>query len=341
LELRKRKFTKITEVQLVDMSNNLFPVPISFHIFNRPETTLKVFEKIRNIKPSKLFITADGPRKNVEGDNEKCREVRSIVDEIDWECEVFTNFSESNKGSYKSTLEGITWVFEHVALAIILEDDCIPHQSFFRFCHELLYFYENDERIALISGNNFLFGKHKMPYSYYFSRYTHMWGWATWKRTWDQVDFAMINWPEFRDMGGLELIFKRKYEITYWQEIMQQMYDGKKGPHWDYLLLLSMYMNNALVIRSSVNLIYNTGYGVGSTHFEIKSIMHEIETKDMIFPLTHPPFICKHLVADELVDSYEFSGGYSKYIINKIISLLPKVIISFLKKIRNKYHSMF
>lgn len=145
------------------MSNNLFPVPISFHIFNRPETTLKVFEKIRNIKPSKLFITADGPRKNVEGDNEKCREVRSIVDEIDWECEVFTNFSESNKGSYKSTLEGITWVFEHVALAIILEDDCIPHQSFFRFCHELLYFYENDERIALISGNNFLFGKHKMP----------------------------------------------------------------------------------------------------------------------------------------------------------------------------------
>jgi hypothetical protein len=315
------------------MTDNLFPVPISFHIFNRPETTQKVFEEIRKIKPSQLFITADGPRENVVGDSEKCSEVRAIVNNVDWECEVFTNFSKKNKGSYKSTSEGITWVFNHVERAIILEDDCIPHQSFFRFCHELLDYYENDTRVALISGANFLFDKYTVEESYYFSRYAHMWGWATWKRTWDQVDFAMTNWSKFRDMNGLNLIFRRKYEVEYWKEIMHKMYDGK-GFHWDYLLLLSMYMNNSLVIRSSVNLIYNTGYGIGATHFENKSIMNEVETKEMFYPLIHPPFICKNIVADELVDLYEFTGGYKTYVRNKIIKFLPKTIISLIKKIK-------
>ncbi|MCP4270021.1 MAG: glycosyltransferase family 2 protein [Candidatus Brocadiaceae bacterium] len=323
------------------MSKNLFPVPISFHIFNRPETTRKVFEQIRNIKPNKLFITSDGPRENVAGENEKCREVRSIVEKIDWECEVFTNFSKSNKGSYKSTSGGITWVFKYVDRAIILEDDCIPHQSFFRFCHELLDYYENDKRIALISGNTFLFGRHNTKNSYYFSRNTHMWGWATWKRTWDQVDFAMANWSEFRDMGGLDSIFKEKHESIYWQKIMQNMFDGKIGPHWDYLLLLSMYMNNALAIRPSVNLIHNTGHGVGATHFGDKMILHEVECKNMDFPLKHPPFLCRDMVADEITDLFEFSrgysGGHSRYIKNRIINILPKVIVSFLILVKNKY----
>ncbi len=317
------------------MTNNLFPVPISFHIFNRPEITRRVFDEIKKIKPSRLFITADAPRENIASDYEKCKKTRSIVNDIDWECEVFTNFSESNKGSYKATSEGITWVFEHVERAIILEDDCIPHQSFFRFCHELLDYYENNERIALISGNNFLFGQHKIKHSYYFSRYTHMWGWATWKRTWEQIDFEMKNWPEFRSGHGLEVTFRKKHEILYWQEIMQNMYDGA-GFHWDYLLLLSMYMNNALAIRPSVNLIYNTGYGVGATHFENKSIIHEVETKKMCFPLIHPPFICKDIVADELVDSYVFSRGYGRYMMNKIIYFLPQKIIFFLKDIKDK-----
>ena len=115
------------------MNKELFQVPISFHIFNRPELTRKVFEVIKKIKPSKLFITSDGPRKNKEGEKNKCIEAKLILNEIDWECEVFKNFSEDNKGSYKSTSEGITWVFKHVDSAVILEDDCISHFSFFRY----------------------------------------------------------------------------------------------------------------------------------------------------------------------------------------------------------------
>ena len=314
------------------MTDNIFPIPLSFHIYNRPGTTLRVFEQIKNLKPRTLFITADGPIKSVGRDNDKCQEVRLIVDEIDWECEVFKNYSDFNKGSYKSTSEGISWVFQHVDRAIILEDDCIPHPSFFKFCHDLLDYYENDERIALISGNNFLFGKCQQRYSYYFSRYTHMWGWATWKRTWEQVDFKMKNWPEFRDRNGLEVIFRKKYEIMYWTQIMQNMYIGL-GYHWDYLLLLSMFMNNQLAIRPGINLICNTGYGKGATHFQNKHKIHDVKASKICFPLIHPPFICKDIIADEHVDKYEFSGGYKQYIFNMIIKLVPQIGINCLKKV--------
>lgn len=314
------------------MTNGLFTVPISFHIFNRPEPTRKVFKQIRNLKPSKLFITADGPRETVKNDKEKCEEVISIVDKIDWDCDLYKNFSDKNKGSFKLS-EGITWVFKHVDRAIILEDDCIPHQSFFRFCQELLNYYEDDERIALITGNNYLFGQYKTKYSYYFSRYTNMWGWATWKRAWKQIDFSMTNWPEFRDMGGLSSIFRKKHEVIYWQEIMQKIFDEKIEPHWDYLLMLSMYMNNSLAIKPSMNLINNLGYGSDATHFPRKRRIQGLEVENMCFPLIHPPFICKNIFADEFAHSL-ISGGRWQYEKNRIKKFLPKIMLTFYRKIK-------
>lgn len=321
------------------MPNNLFKTPVSFHIFNRPHSTRSVFKQIKSIMPSKLFITADGPRDDVITDQENCSEARSIVNEIDWECEIFTNFSKTNRGSYVSTSKGISWVFEHVERAIILEDDCIPHHSFFKFCEELLDYYENDKRIALISGTNFLFNKYKPKQSYYFSRYTHLWGWATWKRTWEEIDFSMSNWPEFRDMKGLELSFKKQHELHYWQQIMQQMYEGVKGPHWDYLLLLSLFMNNSLTIRPSVNLINNSGYGVDSTHFAKKSAFHDVKTININFPLNHPLFICKDIKADEITELLEFSGGLNTFLAQKIKNYIPQNVLSLLKIIRRQYRN--
>lgn len=315
------------------MTNNLFPVPISFHIFNRPETTRKVFEQIKNIKPSQLFITADGPRENIAGDNEKCREVRSIVDDIDWECKVFTNFAESNKGSYKSTSEGITWVFEHVDRAIILEDDCIPHPSFFRFCHELLDYYENDERIALISGNNFQLTGNKTEHSYYFSRYTHIWGFATWKRTWNQVDLKMQCWPEFKDMKGLQAIFRKNHEVKHWEMLFQGMYEGKIGPHWDYLLSLSSYMNHTLAILPNVNLVSNIGYGVDASNCKSKSRFQELNIEEIKFPLKHPKFICRYVDADNFTELNIFSRSKFTYLKSKIAIYLPKYLKEYLKLI--------
>lgn len=319
------------------MKNELFTVPISFHIFNRPETTRKVFKEIKRIKPCQLFITADGPRKHVVSDDDNCKKTRAIIDEIDWECEVFTNFSSVNKGSYQSTSEGITWVFKHVTKAIILEDDCVPHPSFFQFCHQLLNYYENDERIALISGNNFQLAGNKTPYSYYFSRYTHIWGWATWKRTWDKVDLTMQYWPEFRDMKGLNAIFSRKHEQQHWYQLYQAMYEGKKGPHWDYQLSLSTYMNNSLTVLPNTNLISNIGFGEDAANCKKQSDFHSLTTQAMNFPLHHPPFINRYVDADDFTERNIFSRSIIYFFTTKLINYLPSYLRQILRKIRYFY----
>lgn len=316
------------------MDYSSFEVPISLHIFNRPETTEILFNKIRKIRPTKLFITADGPRLGNLSDQKNCELTRLAVSNVDWDCQLYTNFSDVNKGSFKSTSEGITWVFEHVDRAIILEDDCIPNSSFFSFCQELLDYYENDTRVALISGFDIETPSQK-KYSYYFSRYTHMWGWATWKRTWENVDFEMNYWPEYRDNKGLDLIFSYKHEVMYWTEIMQNMFDKRTeaGLHWDYLLLLSMFMNNSVAIRPSSNLISNNGYGEDATHFKGKTILHDVENKEMNFPLVHQPYICRDVLAEAFSERYVFSGGFTRYMFTRSLRLLPRSVKNVIRRL--------
>jgi hypothetical protein len=314
--------------------NTPLQVPVSLHIFNRPDSTRKVFEQIRKARPSRLFVTADGPRAERPEDQEKCAQARSIIDDVDWVCELTTFFSETNNGSFKSTSTGISRVFEQVDRAIVLEDDCIPHETFFHFCNELLDYYENDRRVALIAGNNLLPAGKYTTDSYYFSRYTHMWGWATWRRTWEQIDFSMNNWPAFREMGGLRTCFDRRHEIAYWDDIMQGMYEGRTGPHWDYLLILSMCMNNSLAVKPAVNLITNTGFGDDATHFSYKMRVHDMERGEINFPLRHPPFICRHPRADDHMESRIFSRGTSEYMLRKFASLLPEPVFSVLQNMK-------
>ncbi len=127
--------------------------PVAFIIFNRPDTTSKVFEAIKQAKPKKLLVIADGPRINKPGEAEKCKQTRAITEQIDWDCEVLRNYSENNLGCRNRVSSGIDWVFENVDEAIIIEDDCLPNPSFFRFCQELLGKYRNNDEIFLISGN--------------------------------------------------------------------------------------------------------------------------------------------------------------------------------------------
>lgn len=312
----------------------MFQTPISLHVFNRPEKTKKLFNEIKKIHPQKLFISADGPRDGKPNDLIKCKEVREIFNEIDWDCELHTNFSEINKGAFKCISEGISWVFKYVDRAIILEDDCIPQVSFFTFCQELLDYYENDTRIALISGNNFQLNTNKTKDSYYFSRYIHIWGWATWKRTWDQVDFSMKDWPEYKRINGLKSSFTKKKEIKYWAEIYQEMYDKKRKPHWDFLLSLSSYMNNTLTILPNINLVSNIGFGPDANITTIKTKFHSLEAKIMTFPLQHPKFISRFIAADEFTEKTRFSGT-SSWLKNIARKYMPVIIWNFLKKVRN------
>ena len=155
-----------------------FSIPILFLVFNRPETTALVFQEIRKVRPQQLFVAADGPRPDRTGEAEKCAEVKKIVAAVDWPCEVKTLFRDNNLGCRVAVSSAINWFFENVEEGIILEDDCLPHPDFFRFCNELLDYYRNDERIMHIGGNNFQFVNKYGKSSYYFSHYAHIWGWA-------------------------------------------------------------------------------------------------------------------------------------------------------------------
>jgi hypothetical protein len=175
------------------MSDFKLTTPVAFFIFNRPDTTEQVFSEIVRVKPHKLLVIADGPRSERQGEAEKCSQARSIIDRVNWDCEILTNFSEINLGCKVRVSSGIDWVFEHVEEAIILEDDCLPDPTFFRYCQVMLDHYRNDQRIGMISGDNFQNGIKRNMDSYYFSRYVHIWGWATWRNRWQNYYDVNIN----------------------------------------------------------------------------------------------------------------------------------------------------
>ena len=167
---------------------SLFETPVLFLIFNREDTTQKVFNVLRRQKPKYLYVAADGPRKNKEGEAEKCRRTRDIINQVDWDCELKTLFREENRGCKMAVSSAISWFFEQVEQGIILEDDCLPHPSFFPFCEELLIRYKDDDRIGHIGGNCFLPGLIEDGLSYDFCSISHIWGWASWRRVWKNYD---------------------------------------------------------------------------------------------------------------------------------------------------------
>ncbi len=190
--------------------------PVLLVIFNRPKTTQLVFEAIRRAKPARLYIAADGPRKNVESDIKNCAEARKIVEQIDWDCAVQTLFRNGNVNCGRGPSSAFTWFFEHEEEGIILEDDCLPSQSFFWFCQELLEYYRDDTRVMHIGGNNFLNGwKKDNDYSYYFSRSGHIWGWATWRRAWKMFDFNIKNYAKAKHHGFFQYYFHNLIEKAY------------------------------------------------------------------------------------------------------------------------------
>ena len=260
--------------------------PVAFFVFNRPDVTQRVFERIRDAKPQKLFIIADGARFSEEED--KCKEVRNIVQNIDWQCEVLTNYSDINLGCKQRVHTGITWVFEQVEEAIILEDDCLPDPSFFPFCEELLEHYREDTRIGAISGQNNLFGYKTSPHSYYFSKYPYIWGWATWRRAWKYYDSKISLWEEVKNGNWLENILPNRKAVKYWEKIFQKTYD-QKVETWDYQWTFACLTNNFLCITSNVNLISNIGFGESSTHTQDSdNKFSNLPTQEVNFPLVHP-----------------------------------------------------
>ena len=282
--------------------------PVAFLIFNRPDTTARVFERIREARPPRLLVVADGPRADRPAEAGKCAAARAVIGGVDWDCEVLTNYSDVNLGCRGRVSSGLDWVFHTVPEAVVLEDDCLPEPTFFRFCEELLERYRDDLRVAMISGDNFQFGRRQTPYSYYFSRYTHIWGWATWRRAWSHHDIAMRLWPEIRERGLLPHLLGDSRAARYWADLFEKAHRGEADA-WSYCWLFACWAQGALTVLPSVNLVSNIGFDGEATHTTGATRLAALPTEPMPFPLSHPPFLFGDPAADARSERELFSGA--------------------------------
>lgn len=266
--------------------------PVALIIFNRPAQTARVLEAISIAKPKKLLVVADGPRSNRPDDVEKCEAARrAVINQVNWDCEILTNYSDTNLGCGQRPATGLTWVFDTVEEAIILEDDCLPHPTFFPYCEELLERYREDERVMMIGGINFLNELKSPIQSYHFSRFGSSWGWASWRRAWRHFDYEMKLWPMVSEAKILEQMFPDPVHCRYWQEKFQQVFESKADDVWDYQWLLACWINSGFRIFPDTNLISNIGFGDDATHTFGEGPFANMQTSGIQFPLKHPPFV--------------------------------------------------
>ena len=284
--------------------------PIVFLIFNRPTATARVFEEIRRVRPAKLLIVADGPRQDRAGEEELCGRTREIVRQIDWHCTVLRRFSAVNLGCRQNVASGLDWAFTHVEEAIILEDDCLPDLSFFPFCEELLGRYRNNTRISEISGSNYQLGFRRTKHSYYFSRHAHIWGWATWRRSWQEKDIAMTAWQKLRAGKWLHDLLGDGKAAFYWRKIFDDCYRNSPDSlnSWAVPWTFSCWVRGALSIIPEVNLIENIGHFGNGTNMTITSAVNKSEVTPMQFPLRHPLRIEAHRNADLFTEETFYYG---------------------------------
>ncbi len=281
--------------------------PVVLIIFNRPESTRRVFEAIRAARPRQLLVIADAPRVDRIDDITKCAATRAIIEEVDWDCEVFKNYATANLGCGLRPASGLDWVFKLVETAIILEDDCVPDATFFPYCTELLAYYQDDSRIMHISGNNFQFGQQRGEYSYFYSRYTHHWGWATWRRAWQHFDYDLRRWQERRDTDWLSTLLDTPAAIDYWTQIFDEVYDGDKLHIWDYQWTFACWQHQGLCILPQVDLVTNIGFTPDGTHTIRQNQFADLRLGKIDFPLHHPPEVIRDRHADIFIQESKFN----------------------------------
>jgi hypothetical protein len=239
--------------------------PVLLLIFNRPRTTKLVFEALRKARPRSLYVAADGPRPRRRGESELCEETRALVRSPDWDCTIKTLFRDKNLGCRKAVSQAISWFFESVEEGIILEDDCVPDPSFFPYCSQLLTRYRDDERVSMISGSNYEVVPEQYSYSYFFSRYFPVWGWATWKRAWALYQPDMKDWPSRRESSQLDGLLGSPERVEQYRAAFDSVYYGRIDT-WDYQWVYSCLFQNGLCIIPKKNLVTNVG--LEGTHTE-------------------------------------------------------------------------
>jgi hypothetical protein len=277
--------------------------PVVLMMFNRPDLTERVFAEIARARPQKLFVVADGPRPERAGEAEKCAATRAIIDRVDWECEVLKNYSDINLGVGRRPASGLRWVFEQVEEAIIFEDDCLPHPTFFRYCEELLEKYRDDERVMHISGDNWHFDQKEKRFSYFFSCYCYSCGWASWRRAFQYYDPEIKLWPTLRNTSWLLDILGDPAAVEFWREKFDLHYaTGIETTGWDWPWLFACWAHRGLSILPGTNLVSNIGFREDATHSKRKDDERaNVSTVEMMFPLKHPSYMIRDRETDQII----------------------------------------
>jgi hypothetical protein len=308
------------------MSDFKLITPVVLIIFNRPDTTERVFAEIAKAKPPKLLVVGDGPRVGREGEAKKVAETRGIINKVDWPCEVLTNYSDANLGCKNRVSSGIDWVFDQVEEAIILEDDCVPHQSFFRFSQELLSLYRNDSRIGMICGTNMAY-KVQHNESYFYSRIPRIWGWATWRRVWKTYDVEFKGYTEIGYIHNLINSFKLPSEGMHWVGVMDAVL-RKEINTWDAQVLHMVFRQSYLSIFPSGNLVSNIGFRQDATHTKNNDgEQANLEYLDIKFPLKHPSYILPCYESDNINRRINKITPAYRNMMKKLIRKLSRIFI--------------
>ncbi len=301
--------------------------PVLLIIFNRPSTTRRLVDSLRKVRPSTLYVFADGPRASKPGETELCADTRAVINEIDWECDIKKNFQQQNLGCKLGPITATNWLFENEERGIVLEDDCLAHPSFFSFCTEMLERYKDVEDVMHISGNNFQDGVQRgdARSSYYFSKYTHNWGWATWRRAWKTFVPAIEHFGEWDRNKQIRNIPISRQAQNFWEKNFRRTIAQEDS--WDSLWMYAVWLNNGLAILPQKNLVSNIGFGQDATHTTQASFLSDIPALELS-EIIHPTTIGQ----DRDADDYTFKKIYYYPLWKKVSSRISRAFSLLNKK---------
>ena len=297
--------------------------PVAYLVFNRPRHTLRTFEAIRACRPPKLFIVADGPRESHPSDIERCAEVRRIVSNVDWPCEVHRDFSDVNLGCGRRVSSGLTWVFSAVERAVILEDDCLASAEFFAFCGELLERYRDDPAVWVVNGNSYQPQFRRGSGSYYFSKYPDTWGWATWRRAWQHFRYDLPFLEAWRRSPQWDACFPVKAEGRYFEHVFRAAAEGRIDT-WDYQWTACVMHGGGLCATPNANLVRNIGFDDEGTHTLDRASAHAYEVTEP-GALVHPSAVRADADADAF---YRRQFGFERSVLGSLVDRLKPALRS-------------
>jgi hypothetical protein len=287
-------------------SSFILDVPVALICFNRPAQTARAMEALRKARPPKLYVIADAARQNIATDQARCAEVRAIVTQIDWPCDLVTDFASINMGCRDRIISGLNRAFQENERLIVIEDDCVPHPDFFRFAQEMLEHYAENSRVFAISGDNFQPHTPSTRTSYYFSRIFHCWGWASWRDRWQAIDFSMSQWPRLRDSDWLIKTLGTPVAAEHYRQAFDETFQ-KKNNSWAYRASFASLVGDLVNILPSVNMVTNIGVDEDATHTRDNTGFEGRAAYGLDFPLTHPISMEVNEAADR--DTFNRMGG--------------------------------